>query len=131
MKKLYKFYWDCGRQGDVKGMFIADEQEVKDSIGQNIYFGEILGKHSEVYGTIDEGDITEVKVSEQTVKEMEEVLGYSISGYNPLNYIQYTCSKCGASYNVGEVDWYLDEEGNKICEYCIDSTDKSTLTKIE
>ena len=24
MEKLYEFYWDCGRQGSVNGMFIAD-----------------------------------------------------------------------------------------------------------
>ena len=67
-------------------MFIAEEKEVKDLIGKEVNFGEALGKHSEVYGTIEEGEITEVKVSETTVKEMEEVIGTTISGYNPLEY---------------------------------------------
>lgn len=54
MKRLYKFYWDCGRQGDVEGLFFADEETVNKSIGSQVYFGEILGKHSEVYGTLEE-----------------------------------------------------------------------------
>ena len=86
MKKLYNFSWDCGRQGELEGMFIAEEKEVKDLIGKEVNFGEALGKHSEVYGTILEGEITEVKVSETTVKEMEKVIGTTISGYNPLEY---------------------------------------------
>lgn len=88
MKKLYKFSWDCGRQGYVEGLFIAEELDVENAIGKEVYFGEILGKHSEVYGVIEDGEIQEVKVSETTVKEMEEVLGCDISGYNPLGYIE-------------------------------------------
>ena len=42
-KKLYKFHWDCGRQGDLEGMFIADEQAVADAIGKEAQFGEALG----------------------------------------------------------------------------------------
>ena len=87
MKKLYKFYWDCGRQGDIEGIFIAEENEVKDIVGKDVDFGEALGKHSEISGTIEEGEITEIKVSETTLKEMEEILGTSISGYNPLEYM--------------------------------------------
>lgn len=89
MKKLYKFYWDCGRQGEVEGIFIAEEKAVQDIIGAEVYFGEILGKHSEIYGTIEEGEITEIGVSETTIKELQEVIGRNISGYNPLDYIEY------------------------------------------
>lgn len=89
MKKLYRFNWDCGRQGEVEGMFIAEEKEVQNIIGKEVYFGEILGKHSEVYGTIEKDEIQEIQVSETTIKEMEEVIGRNISGYNPLDYIEY------------------------------------------
>lgn len=27
MKKLYSFYWDCGRMGNLEGLFIAEESE--------------------------------------------------------------------------------------------------------
>ena len=55
MKKLYKFYWDCGRQGDIESIFIATEKDIKANIGEEVYFGEILGKHSEIYGILEEG----------------------------------------------------------------------------
>jgi hypothetical protein len=51
-KILVKFYWDCGRNGDVEGLFITTKKELKYAIGKQIYFGEILGKHSEVYGIL-------------------------------------------------------------------------------
>lgn len=89
MKKLYKFYWDCEREGEVEGIFIADETELENAIGKNVYFGEILGKHSEVYGVLEKEDIEEMKVSKNTLEELEKILGNSISGYNPLSYVEY------------------------------------------
>ncbi len=55
--KLYSFEWDCGRMGFVEGLFVATEEEIKDAIDKEVYFGEILGKHSEVYGTLEQGDL--------------------------------------------------------------------------
>ena len=87
MRKLYRFYWDCGRNGSVEGIFIAEEEDVKNAIGENVYFGEILGKHSEVYGILEESDIKELNVSSITVKELEKIAGTNICGYNPLDYL--------------------------------------------
>jgi hypothetical protein len=78
---LWSFYWDCGRQGEVKGLFKATKEEVKNAIGKDVYFGEILGKHSEVYGTIEEGEIE--LVSDNPI----EVMNATESGYNPLEYL--------------------------------------------
>lgn len=85
---LWKFYWDCKRQGEVTGLFVATEEEVKNLIGKEVNFGEILGKHSEVYGTIEEGEITKVDLDSETVEKVQKVLGYTWSGYNPENYLQ-------------------------------------------
>lgn len=130
MKKLYKFYWDCGRQGNVEGIFIAEENEVKNAIGKDVYFGEILGKHSDVYGTIEEGEIEEIQVSETTVKEMEEVIGITISGYNPLDYVRYDCARCGDKGSIEDCYWYADNEDNMICEYCTTKEEKNVLRKL-
>lgn len=88
MEKLYKFNWDCGRMGEVEGIFIASEKEIKEKIGEEVYFGEILGKHSDVFGVLDKKDLQEIKLSENTLKEIKEVLGTTISGYNPLEFIE-------------------------------------------
>ena len=78
---LWSFYWDCGRQGKVEGLFKATKEEVENAIGKEVYFGEILGKHSEVYGTIEEGEIE--LVSDDPI----EVMSATESGYNPLEYL--------------------------------------------
>lgn len=120
MKKLYSFYWNCGRQGSVEGLFIADEEVVAKAIGEEIDFGEILGKYSEIYGVLEEGDIEEVIVSDITIEEMEQVLGANISGYNPLNYITYTCSRCGDKDSPEYEVFWVDEDDAKVCDYCKD-----------
>ncbi|KAA9007242.1 hypothetical protein D3C73_184980 [compost metagenome] len=86
-KYLYKFGWDCGRMGDVEGLFVATEEEIKDAIGKEVYFGEILGKHSEIFGTFDESDIEKLDISPDAVNEVSKYLGETWSGYNPLEYI--------------------------------------------
>jgi hypothetical protein len=84
---LWKFHWDCGRQGDVEGLFIATEGEIKESIGKEVYLGEILGKHSEVYGTLEEKDVKKIDVEPDVVLKLIPHLGTTWSGYNPLHYI--------------------------------------------
>ncbi len=87
MEKLYKFSWDIGRMGEVEGLFIADEEKVNEMIGSDVYFGEILGKHSEIFGTLDKEDL-EIKSDDKSfVSKLKSLLGTSISGYNPLSYI--------------------------------------------
>lgn len=81
---LWKFYWDCGRQGSMRGLFVATEAEIKNILGKEVYFGEVLGKHSEIYGTIEEGEITKVDLDSETVEKVSEILGYTWYGYNPL-----------------------------------------------
>lgn len=87
MKKLYSFNWECGRMGDLYGLFVADEKDVAEVVGKTIYFGEVLGKHSDVYGEVEECDFT-VVTDDQTVINIlvDAMSGTSLSGYNPLEY---------------------------------------------
>lgn len=88
MANLYQFLWDCGNQGYLEGLFVADEKDVKDIIGKRIYFGEVLGKHSEVYGDIAEDEITLKSDDQEFVAKLREVIGNNtISGYNPFDYL--------------------------------------------
>ncbi|HFK1717434.1 hypothetical protein CON18_30615 [Bacillus cereus] len=87
-KYLYRFYWDCGRSGYLEGLFVATEDEVASAMGKEAYFGEVLGKHIEVYGEIEEGDITKVDISPEAVAEVSKHLGTEWSGFNPLEYIE-------------------------------------------
>lgn len=83
---LWKFSWDCGRQGEIEGLFVATEDEVNNLVGKHVYFGEALGKHSEVSGTIEDGEITKVELDSEIVEKVATVLGKTWSGYNPLSY---------------------------------------------
>lgn len=104
---LWSFFWDCRRQGEVEGLFTATKEEVDAAIGKQVYFGEILGKHSDVYGTLEEGEIT-LESDDPLV-----VLNAKESGYNPLDYLRYDCPICESSCSADEWDF---ENGR--CEYC-------------
>ncbi|WP_144509866.1 hypothetical protein [Bacillus sp. FJAT-22090] len=119
MKFLYKFYWDCGRSGDLKGLFVATEEEVAKAIGSEAYFGEVLGKHSEVYGTIDDGDIQKLDISSEAIEEVSQHLGETWSGFNPLYYLKTTCDQCEESYRADEWDVdYREEFEMEMCDEC-------------
>lgn len=85
-KGLYKFYRDFGRMGDLDGVFISDMDEVADLIGKYVYFGEVLGKHSDIGVTIKEDDIQLLTIDPVAV---EIVSKYNLeSGYNPFEYYE-------------------------------------------
>jgi len=86
VKGVYKFLWGCGRNGDLEGVFISTTKEVNEILGKEIDFGEVLGKHSEICGTIDKGDITLVTHDPAVVKVIEDH-GLT-SGYNPFDYLE-------------------------------------------
>jgi hypothetical protein len=89
MKALYDFHWDCGRMGDVEGLFVADKETVQKYIGKDVYFGEILGKHSEVYGILGQEDLTIVSEDQDKIEWLVEIMkGSTISGRNPLDYVE-------------------------------------------
>ena len=88
MKGLYKFNFDCGRMGSLEGIFIEDTDKVKDLVlsGDEVYFGEVLGKHSEIYGQVEDGDVTLVTTDSKVIEVIEE---HNLeSGINPFDYIE-------------------------------------------
>lgn len=89
MLKLYRFYWDCGRMGSVEGLFISTDDEVKLAIGKYVYLGEVLGKHSEVCGTLDAEDIDVISDDQEKITWLRSIFGDNVSGFNPLDYTNY------------------------------------------
>ena len=86
MKALFKMNFDCGRNGNLEGVFIADTDDVKYLVKNNIsvYFGEVLGKHSDVSGCVDESEITMITTDENVISVVCEH-GLE-SGYNPFDH---------------------------------------------
>lgn len=118
MENYYEFKWDCGRGGNVNGRFLAKPEEVEKIIGTEVYFGEILGKHSEVYGIIEKGEITLVTDDQDFIKRAEELKVNLCSGYNPFHYVK--CTKCG------DRDCGVDVMTG-ICEYCKEEQEEEGL----
>lgn len=85
MKALFKMNFDCGRMGNLNGVFIADTEDMEYLVGNKIsvYFGEVLGKHSEISGGVDESEIKMVTTDENVIAVVQE---YGLeSGYNPFD----------------------------------------------
>lgn len=85
MKAIFKFELSCGRMGYLSGVFIADTAEVAGVIGKTIYFGEVLGKHSDISADIDD----EITLLSQDPTDVETVERLGLEcGINPLNYYE-------------------------------------------
>ena len=86
MRKIYKFEADFGRMGDLEGVFVSTDEALEELYGKEIYFGEVLGKHSEVVLTLKPDHITEVTDDEKFI-ELFENYGLE-NGYNPFDYYE-------------------------------------------
>ena len=85
-KAVYKSNIDCGRMGNLEGLFVAKKSHVKLLCDSKIevYFGEVLGKHSEIYGAMEKNDIIMIS-DELNVIEIIEKHDLE-NGYNPFDY---------------------------------------------
>lgn len=72
--------------GDLEGIFVAEKADVQNLIESKIqvYFGEVLGKHSEIYGAIDAGDLTMTNDNPEAVALFET--SDLASGFDPFVY---------------------------------------------
>ncbi len=92
---LYRFHWDCGRHGELEGIFLADPKDIPKIIGQVLEFGEVLGKHSDIRGLLEEGEI-ELVSADPGVIQVVHTYGLT-NGFNPFDY--WKCSECGGTMN--------------------------------
>ena len=83
---LVRFNLDCGRNGNLVGTFATSEKVLNSLIGKEIYFGECLGKHSDVSSTMEE-NMFEVLCKDQDFIASAQEYGLIPSGYNPIDYL--------------------------------------------
>jgi len=69
------------------GIFVAEKEKVAELVRskKEIYFGEVHGKHSEIYGPVEEGEI------EMITDDDDEAVGIFnkfdlATGFNPFDY---------------------------------------------
>lgn len=105
-KAIYKFKFNAGRAGELEGLLISTKEKVDKLIecGIEVDFGEALGKHSEVYGCIDQYELTFETDNEEAVRIVEE---HSLTiGYNPFEYYSVNFEMEGEDLDdvtVGEI----------------------------
>lgn len=88
MRKLYAYNLDCDRMGYIRGLFIEDEDVVQDALDKFVYFGEVLGKYSDISTYLGPEQLAVKSEDQEFLDQLENVLGTTnISGYNPLDYI--------------------------------------------
>jgi len=86
MLGLYRFHWDCGRMGEIYGLFYATGEEINDALNQELYLGEILGKHSDVHGVIESEDLELITNDPSTIEVLQN---HNLTlGINPLEYLE-------------------------------------------
>ncbi len=81
--RLYRFDLDCGRMGDLTGMFVADEREIRAAIGKACHFGEVLGKHSDISCTLKAEHFT-ILTDDAAFIAQATRYGLIPTGFNPL-----------------------------------------------
>lgn len=87
MKKgIYKLHVDVGRYGVLEGIFVAYKLYVDVLLSSKvvIYYGEVLGKHSEISSYVEPEEIKLITDDKKVIKTFEK---YNLScGYNPFEY---------------------------------------------
>lgn len=108
-KSIYKFSTDCGRSGSLEGVFTATKKQVDKLISSKIevYFGEVLGKHSEVYGVIEKKDIKLV-TDDTAAVEIFEKYNFA-SGHNPFDYRSVNFELAGVDLDDMSVRKIIDK----------------------
>ena len=119
-KMFCDLYIDCGRMGAVTGSFWATPDELDKLLGKRVEFGEALGKHSDIGGVIEEGEITYKNIPADVVAKLAELKIDITSGHNPIEYV--ACSKCGSC----EADFAEAVVGKDLlCHECLEEENES------
>lgn len=88
MKTFYTFEMDCW-YGYVNGCFVCDSEDLElvCNAGLEVYFGEVLGKHSEVDLEFSINDFKAISTDEKEIELLSKInLGYNILDYQSFSF---------------------------------------------
>jgi hypothetical protein len=79
---------DYGRSGSIDGLFVVSREDFDLAVkhNPNVYFGEVLGKHSEVCPDFNEIDFEVLSEEQDKIEWFEQAIG--CSGYNPFDKLE-------------------------------------------
>lgn len=88
---LVSYFEEC-RDGSLEGLFICTEKELESLNSVTVYFGEALGKHSDVHSDTVYENCTVISSNQDALRDLEVMFGCkTLSGTNPLNYLGGDC----------------------------------------
>ena len=82
---IWRWSWSM-RGGDLESVFTATRAEVEELYGQYIVFGEVLGKHSDVQGTLEADEFEVLSEDPQLVELFRKHVGST--GHSPFDYLE-------------------------------------------
>lgn len=105
-----------GRMGSIEGLFIAKQSWLDASYNKEVRLGEVLGKHSDVWCTLDRENFTILSDDQELISKLRELFPTNtLSGYNVLDYSR-KCTYCGDSIDLDSAAIMID--GEEYCTHC-------------
>lgn len=83
--KLWTWFVDCGRMGELNGAFFATDQQINKVLGFDICLDDVLGKHSEIEVELERDQFEVLEISAESTAAITEMFGTTLSGVNPIN----------------------------------------------
>jgi hypothetical protein len=84
--------------GNLDGLFVTTSEELEKLYGKEVYFGEVLGKHSEIYADMKADQFTVKSDDPAFIDKLVEIIGSNtISGFNPFGYLEEDEAEDGAN----------------------------------
>lgn len=86
---LVKYHEDFGRMGSLDGLFVCTEYELEYLKERLVDFGEVLGKHSEVYTDKVYEHCKVISEDPDLISDLQTVSDCTntICGHNPFDYL--------------------------------------------
>lgn len=112
-KALYKLSLDCGDMGTLTGSFVAEKEDIEYLTNSSIrvYFGAVLGEHSEVASLLDSNDIKLLTDDPSIVSQFEKINGIKLLTDDPSIASQFEKMKLSSQFNPLErTAWGIDKE---------------------
>lgn len=126
--RLYRFHSYCGRMGDLDGLFAVDrygEQCLQALVASErpVYFGEVLGKHSEIEVVVRKEDLRPVEATPEAILLALQVIGCTFEG--PVTIIEGFCPlECEGTCEVEDarlLDWARGVPVEELDEVVVDA----------
>lgn len=84
-KALWRYTMEVRRVGTVEGLFTATDEEIQQALGREVDFGEVLGKHSNIRGVLEEKEFKRLTDDPAFIEKFDRFK--CASGHNPLKYL--------------------------------------------